>query len=67
MIIEYVEKMRQQPLDVRRHAVVTWTVVAVIVIAVLYGVFLIVRGVAMSGDTGTVENSLITPPYSNTK
>lgn len=67
MIIEYVEKMRQQPLDVRRHAVVTWTIASVIAIAILYGAFLIVRGVVMSDDTGTVQNSLITPPYSNTK
>lgn len=66
MIIEYIERMRQEPLEVRRQAVMTWTVTAVIIVAVLYGVFLIVRGVVGS-DVQTIENSLITPPYSNTK
>ena len=36
MILEYIERLRREPIAVRRAAVTFWTTVAVVVIVMLY-------------------------------
>ncbi len=60
MIIEYIERLRQQPLSVRREAVRLWTAVSVVVVIVLY---LVIVGVKSFIDLDPTPAATITAPY----
>ncbi len=64
MIIEYIERLRQQPLSVRREAVRFWTAVIVALVVVLY---LIVVGVKSFIDLDPTPAATIVAPYQQNK
>ncbi len=51
MFIEYIERLRREPKEVRRRAVFFWTVTIVGVILVLYGLYLLVDSSILPSDT----------------
>ena len=59
MFIEYIERMRKEPKEVRQRAVVFWTAVLVGLIVVLYLVLRLSPGSTESRD----ERSTIAAPY----
>ena len=61
MLIEYIERLRKEPKEVRQQAVVFWTVVSVAVILALYITLRIVLAVA--DDAGTSASQNIAAPY----
>lgn len=60
MIIEYIERLRQEPLSVRREAVRFWTAIVVVIVVVLY---LTVVGVKSFIDLDPTPAATITAPY----
>ena len=59
MIIEYIERLRKEPKDVRQQAVYTWTVVILILIALSYVGIRILMATAF--DTAPTQNTLAAP------
>lgn len=51
MFIEYIERLRREPKEVRRRAVFFWTVAIVGVIVLLYGLYLLVDSAIVPSDT----------------
>jgi hypothetical protein len=62
MILEYIEKLRRQPIEVRRQAVTFWTIVIVAGIALLYIGIIGIRTWVTSSASDT-NASDITAPY----
>ncbi len=60
MLIEYIERLRKEPPDVRRQAVFLWTGVIVALIVLIYIAVLIVRN-TLPDREGT--NPTIAAPY----
>lgn len=61
MLIEYIERMRKEPKEVRRRAVFVWTLVIVGIILLLYVLYL---GLGAAADSGPVDTpSNIARPY----
>ena len=59
MIIEYIERLRKEPKEVRVQAVYTWTFATLIVIALIYiGIRILM---AMGPDSAPSENTLAAP------
>jgi hypothetical protein len=54
MFIEYIERLRKEPKDVRQRAVYTWTAIMVAIIALGYIVFRVYDISAPSEDTGSL-------------
>lgn len=61
MLIEYIERLRKQPKEVRQQAVVFWTVVSVAIILAFYITLRIVFAVA--DDAGVPASQNIAAPY----
>lgn len=51
MLIEYIERLRKEPKEVRRQAVVLWTVVVLVLIALIYIGIRAVQGVLPERST----------------
>lgn len=64
MIIEYIERLRQQPLSVRREAVRFWTAVIVVIVVALY---LTVVGVKSFIVLDPTPAATIVAPYQQNK
>lgn len=61
MLIEYIERLRKEPKEVRQRAVVTWTIVLVSAIALCYVILRVYLAVGVGTDTGAST----TAPYSD--
>lgn len=62
MFIEYIERLRKEPPDVRRRAVAYWTTIIVVAIAVLYIVYRTVVG-SLNDPGSDYRSSNIAAPY----
>ncbi len=62
MLIEYIERVRRQPPEVRRRAAAVWTAVLVGGILLLYMLYLFMRP-AFTLDSGAVTDELLVAPY----
>lgn len=60
MLIEYIEHLRRQPREVRERAVIRWTIVVVVVIALVY-IGLQVFFATQTSDP--VDRNTIAAPY----
>ena len=64
MFIEYIERLRKEPREVRERAAYFWTVVSVVV---LVGLYIIIRIVlAFSGGDAVPVETTIASPYGST-
>ncbi len=62
MLIEYIERLRREPKEVRQRAVFTWTVVFVATTVFVYGVLKLHAIIPTQDDTST-----LVAPYESTQ
>ncbi len=55
MLIEYIERLRKEPKEVRRQAVVVWTTIILVLIVLIYiGVTALGKVFPERGETGSI-------------
>lgn len=65
MMLDMIERLRQEPLEVRRQVVRVWTFWIVLCIALIYIGYLVVRPQVMNAVRPSDETNLV-PPYAST-
>ncbi|MCL9971938.1 MAG: hypothetical protein NBV63_00830 [Candidatus Pacebacteria bacterium] len=63
MLIEYIERMRKEPPDVKRRVVHLWTIVVMAVILLLYIVGMVVSNFFFDGAVFESRTDSIAAPY----